>query len=205
MSCSSREDDHVTGAHLQDSARASAKLYARASARNLQDLMCLGVEMQKIIEAVAPRVFPTVGGEQFLEDRGGIERRLQNHRRAVEHERKVGIVRGRAIVGEFVGVRLAFATETSRCLASEALFYRPKEKTGEVWASHELGSRSSPAEIQRLMNDLIGATQTMSVAVTGTTACGSVSNGLQDYSNRRQQQCFLRFAMASSRPRPFHR
>jgi hypothetical protein len=101
MPCSRGKDDDVTGRYPGLTAAASTELNRRAAARNAEDFVRLRVKMEKIVDSVAPGVFPAVRSEEHFKDGGRIECRIERDGRAIDQKRESGIVRRLAVVGEF--------------------------------------------------------------------------------------------------------
>src|ERR1700730_6985813 len=106
-----RQDDDVSGAQLDDFAAIAAEPDARVPARNTEHFVGARMIVQEVINAVAPRIRPTIGFEKVLEDRRRVLRLREAHRAAVVNKGQPRIVGYRTVVLKHDGMGLAATNE----------------------------------------------------------------------------------------------
>src|ERR1700682_4100711 len=98
MTGAGREDGDVSGPELDDLAAIAAEPDARVPARDPEHLVGARMIVQEVIDAVAPRIRPTIGFEKVFENRRRVLRLREAHRAAVMNERQPRIVGYCAVV-----------------------------------------------------------------------------------------------------------
>ncbi len=110
MSCAGRQDRHVSRTHCHFVPVLAAQHQARLSSRKPQHLMCRGMVVMEVEDAVSPLRRPAVPLEHGFEMRCRIRISLRVGHSAVQQHRQVLVVRHPAVSRKLQHFRICAAT-----------------------------------------------------------------------------------------------